>query len=278
MELIVKFLVFIYFLGEGLRPYGDKTSTRRSNRIIRKAIIQTLQKLSSSSPRLPPSLPPYCTYEMAGRIMVSYTCKEGFYPFKELDFREELQAMDKSGDNVLDAAELEQVRGIVGLVDQDQNVAFELLAERYPHRNRETWKSLAHAWLKTAVIRFNDIPVPSAEDLHVDKFMTHFEKRFPWAYEKPRVHTPFHDRVLAAAYKQRYYFNVKHEELPAVIHHKFPHLSTVNWNDLLETTSPVWNILVKFEGFYDDSIWRSYYKYLGKEIGDPDADMEIERG
>lgn len=256
---IVKFLVFVYSLGEG-EASGGSTKAEKFE-ILRKGFVQALTALFADPPGFPASLPHYCTYEMAGRIIMSHAGKGGLFPFRELDWKRELSKMDHAGDNVLDGMEIDVVKPILALPRQDKEMALEILAERYPHRNKDTWRSLAAAWQETASHRYKGVSTATFDEGNVvERNLTHFKKRFPAAYNRKRVHTSVHDRILAAAYKARFYCRSKDGKVARIMHRKFPHRSVSQWQSLLNSTFEPWLQLYDFAKIYDDRTWTWFYK------------------
>lgn len=262
---IIKFLIYIYSLGEGEVPHG-RTKAEQFD-ILRKGFVEALKGLFSSPPGFPAKLPDYCTYEMAGRIIMSHAGKGGLFPFRELDWSTELKEMDHAGDNVLDGMEIDVVKSLVGLQKQDREMMLEILTERYPHRNKATWRSLAAGWQETASHRYKGVSLASSEeDNNVKRSLAHFKKRFPASYDRKRVHTSVHDRVLAAAYKARFYCRSKDGKVARIMHRRFPHRSVSQWQSLLNSTFEPWLQLYDFSKFYDDRTWMSFYE-CAKEDG-----------
>jgi hypothetical protein len=256
---IIKFLVFIYSLGEGEMPEG-KTKAEQVE-IVRKAFVQALMTMFEKPPGFPATLPDYCTYEMAGHIIMSHAGKNGLFPFRELDWTAELRAMDKAGDNVLDGMEVDMLKSVLGLEQQDKEMALEIITERYPHRNKATWRSLAAAWEETATNRYKGISRTSLENGdQVAMYLNHFKHRFPGAYGKKRLRTSVHDRVLAAAYKARYFCRSKDGKVARIMHYRFPHRSASQWQGLMNSTFDQWLQLYNFPKFYDDRSWMAYYR------------------
>ncbi|KAG5359128.1 hypothetical protein CJU90_3862 [Yarrowia sp. C11] len=258
---IIKFLVFVYSLGEGEMPQAETKAEQVE--IVRKAFVQALLVLFENPPGFPETLPGYCTYEMAGRIIMSHAGKSGLFPFDDLNWKSELRAMDKAGDNVLDGMEIDILKGVVGLEPHDLEMALEIIVERYPHRNKDTWRSLAETWQETALVRYKGVS-KSGED--VETYLRHFRKRFPSTYARRRLRTSVHDRVLAAAYRARYYCRSKDGKVARMMQDKFPHRSATQWQGLMNSTFDTWLQLYDFSKIYDDRSWMAYYRSQKESI------------